>query len=245
MRLLQEHKTKSRLIAWFLFVLYFFCLKRRMGLSYRSKRILIYIIGMFILALGLTLNTKANLGVSPIISVPFCISQLTGLNFGDLTFCVYVIFVIVQILIHIYLKNKQRIVADILQLPISLVFTRFLNVFSDFIQVSDLLWVRVIVLIMAIICTGIGAAMSLSMQIVPNPGDGIVQALSILFKKSVGLTKNCFDCLNLCITLCLGLFFSHTIIGVGIGTVLAMLGVGRVIALFHHIFEDKIDRLVS
>lgn len=46
-----------------------------------------YVVGMFILALGLTLNTKANLGVSPIISVPYSISQITGLNFGDLTFC--------------------------------------------------------------------------------------------------------------------------------------------------------------
>lgn len=42
---------------------------------------------------------------------------------------------------------------------------------------------------MAIICTGVGAAMSLSMQFVPNPGDGIVQALAGKFNKSVGLTK--------------------------------------------------------
>ena len=64
---------------------------------------------MFILAIGLTLNTKANLGVSPIISVPYSISQITGLNFGDLTFVVYAIFVVVQIIIHIRLKNHKRI----------------------------------------------------------------------------------------------------------------------------------------
>ncbi|EEC88963.1 hypothetical protein EUBIFOR_02536 [Holdemanella biformis DSM 3989] len=31
----------------------------------KRLRILVYVVGMFILALGLTLNTKANLGVTP------------------------------------------------------------------------------------------------------------------------------------------------------------------------------------
>ena len=96
----------------------------------KRLRILVYVVGMFILALGLTLNTKANLGVSPIISVPYSISQITGLNFGDLTFVVYAIFVVVQIIIHIRLKNHKRIASDILQLPLSLIFTRLLNIFT-------------------------------------------------------------------------------------------------------------------
>lgn len=203
-----------------------------------------YVVGMFILALGLTLNTKANLGVSPIISVPYSISQITGLNFGDLTFVVYAMFVVVQIIIHIRLKNHKRIASDILQLPLSLIFTRLLNIFTVHIPTSQNLGIRFVILTFAIICTGIGAAMSLSMQIVPNPGDGIVQALAERFDKSVGITKNLFDCLNLSITLCISLFIAHQIVGVGIGTVIAVVGVGRVIALFHHIFESKIEYLI-
>ena len=199
---------------------------------------------MFILALGLTLNTKANLGVSPIISVPYSISQITGLNFGDLTFVVYAMFVVVQIIIHIRLKNHKRIASDILQLPLSLIFTRLLNIFIVYIPTSQNLEIRFVILTFAIICTGIGAAMSLSMQIVPNPGDGIVQALAERFDKSVGITKNLFDCLNLSITLCISLFIAHQIVGVGIGTVIAVVGVGRVISLFHHIFESKIEYLI-
>lgn len=210
----------------------------------KRLQILVYVVGMFILAIGLTLNTKANLGVSPIISVPYSISQITGLNFGDLTFVVYAIFVVVQIIIHIRLKNHKRIVSDILQLPLSLIFTRLLNIFSTYIPTAQNLGIRFIVLTLAIICTGVGAAMSLSMQLVPNPGDGIVQSLAEGFNKSVGLTKNLFDCFNLCITLCISIFIAHQIVGVGIGTVIAMLGVGRVIALFHHIFEYKIEELI-
>lgn len=210
----------------------------------KRLQILVYVVGMFILAIGLTLNTKANLGVSPIISVPYSISQITGLNFGDLTFVVYAIFVVVQIIIHIRLKNHKRIVSDILQLPLSLIFTRLLNIFSTYIPTAQNLGIRFIVLTLAIICTGVGAAMSLSMQLVPNPGDGIVQSLAEGFNKSVGLTKNLFDCFNLCITLCISIFIAHQIVGVGIGTLIAVLGVGRVIALFHHVFEYKIEELI-
>lgn len=211
----------------------------------KTKRIIVYIVGLFILALGLTLNTKASLGVSPIISVPYSISQITGLNFGDLTFIEYALFVFIEVLIHISEKNKKRIFSDLLQLPLSLIFTRLLNIFSACIPTSNKFLVQLLILALAIICTGVGAAMSLSMQFVPNPGDGIVQALAGKFNKSVGLTKNMFDCLSVCITLCIGLIFAHTILGIGIGTVIAVLGVGRVIALFHHMFESQIVELVE
>lgn len=216
-----------------------------MILNNKTKRIIVYIVGLLILALGLTLNTKASLGVSPIISVPYSISQITGLNFGDLTFIEYALFVFVEIMIHLGEKNKKKIVADLLQLPLSLIFTRLLNVFSVYIPTSNQFGIQLLILAMAIICTGVGAAMSLSMQFVPNPGDGIVQALAGRFNKSVGLTKNMFDCLSVCITLCIGLMFAHTILGIGIGTVIAVLGVGRVIALFHHMFESQIIELVQ
>ncbi|MBD9216115.1 MAG: hypothetical protein EGQ23_07120 [Solobacterium sp.] len=216
-----------------------------MILNNKTKRIVVYVVGMFILALGLTLNTKANLGVSPIISVPYSISQITGLNFGDLTFIEYVVFVVIQIWIHLSEKNKKRILSDLLQIPLSLVFTRLLNIFSAYIPTSDQFGIQLLILAMAIICTGVGAAMSLSMQFVPNPGDGIVQALAGRFNKSVGLTKNMFDCLSVCITLCIGLIFAHTILGIGIGTVIAVLGVGRVIALFHYVFHSQIELLIN
>jgi uncharacterized membrane protein YczE len=60
---------------------------------------------MVVLALGLTLNTLENLGVSPIISVLYSISQITRLNFINITFVVYAIFVVVQLAIHIQLKK--------------------------------------------------------------------------------------------------------------------------------------------
>lgn len=52
-----------------------------------------YLLGMALLALGLTLNTKTGLGASAIVSVPFTVSQATGWDFGDLTLAVYCLLV--------------------------------------------------------------------------------------------------------------------------------------------------------
>jgi uncharacterized membrane protein YczE len=205
-----------------------------------------------ILALGLTLNTKAGLGVSPIISVPYCVSNILQTNFANMTLWWYCIFVVVEMALHLMKKCKRQILlGDLLQIPLSVVFTRFMNVFSvripSFAVDCEGMFVgtlpgRILVLALAILLTGVGAAMSLNMRIVPNPGDGIVQTIADFTGKSVGFTKNCFDLCNVLLTTCVGLLFTQRIIGIGLGTVLAVVGVGRVIALFNHMTKKGLLR---
>ena len=205
-----------------------------------------YLMGLLILAMGLTLNTKAGLGVSPIISLSYAASVIWNRNFGDMTFVLYGIFVLIQAAIHLREKGKagrSLLMKDALQFPLSIVFTRFLNVFSACIPpleecgpaASGLLG-RMGVLVLALTFTGVGAAMSLSMRLVPNPGDGLVQVLADTFGIDTGLMKNCVDATCIVLSLLMGLLFAGKPVGIGIGTVCAVMLVGRVIALFHHIF---------
>ena len=87
--------------------------------------------------------------------------------------------------------------------------------------------------------------MSLNMRIVPNPGDGIVQAIADTIHKSVGFTKNCFDLTNITITIVLSFVFAGHLVGVGVGTILAMIGVGRTIAVFNHFTYAKMKELAG
>lgn len=146
-----------------------------------------YAAGLFILALGITLNTKTGLGVSPIISVSYSISAIWNLNFGNMTLVLYGIFVAAEMLLHT-IRNKRSmkrestilvhankvdlklvLLMDLLQFPLSLVFTRFLNVFSAWIPDLSSLSPdsfagsslgRFTFLAIAVVLTGIGAAMS-------------------------------------------------------------------------------------
>lgn len=207
--------------------------------SKKLFRALYYILGLLILALGLTLNTKTGLGVSPIISLPYCISEIFSLNFGNTTMAAYCVFVAIQLALH----GKGARLSDLLQIPLSLVFTRVLNLYSVVFDVQFThLWQNLLLLAVAIVCTGVGAAMTLDMKLVPNPGDGIVQALAEFFHKETGLAKNLFDLLNVALTLLLGLATGHFLCGIGIGTVLGVLGVGRVIAVFNRLCKRAISR---
>lgn len=214
-----------------------------------------YIAGLLILALGLISNTKADLGVSPIISVSYSAATIWNFNFGNAVFVQYSIFVAAELLLHALLYLRQRRVGkkgslnlkrvflmDILQLLLSLIFTRFMNLFSLYLPdfSGSALTERILVLLIAIALTGIGAAMSLNMRLVPNPGDGIVQTISDFAGKKVGFIKNCFDAFNIAAAILVGLACTGTLVGVGLGTVCAVIGVGRVIALFNHIFGKQL-----
>ena len=111
-------------------------------------RVLFYLIGLLVLALGLTLNTKTGLGVSLIISVAYSTAVISGHNFGNMTLALYSLFVVIELILHLlrerrYVEESHGALApagkrdrkliflmDLLQIPLSLVFTRFLNVFS-------------------------------------------------------------------------------------------------------------------
>lgn len=191
-----------------------------------------YVLGLCVLALGIILNTKADLGVSPIISVAYSVSVIADRNFGNATLGLYVLFVIAEFI----LKGKNAKLIDLLQVVVSLLFTRVINVFDRFIQPDvTYMWQKVVVLVVAIILTGIGAAVFVNMKFVPNPGDGIVAAIADKIHKKMGITKNIFDVGCITCTIMMSLIFAHRLIGIGIGTVLAVIFVGRVIALFNHL----------
>lgn len=209
-------------------------------------RWIFYITGCFVLAIGLTTNTKAGLGVSPIISTSYCVSEITGLSFGDMTFILYCVLVLMQMMIHVFQRKEKTIfIFDLLQIPFSMIFTRFLNIFNVLIPdfTAQNLLIRLIVLAFAIVFTGIGAALMLCTKIVLNPGDGAVAALASFFKKDTGITKNGFDLFMIVLTCAVGLLLRHQIIGIGIGTIVAMIFTGRVIAFFNKRYKNTVLQL--
>ncbi len=205
-------------------------------------RILIYTAGMVVLAAGITLNTKTGLGVSPIISIPFTISTVWNLNFGMVTFAIYVVFVGLQF----WLKGDTRTWVDLLQIPISFPFSLLLNLFSDILDFTyPSLWQNLLLLLAAMFATALGAMMTLNMRLVPNPGDGMAQAVGYALHRGVGFGKNVLDGTCVVLSLLLCLLARCEITAIGIGTLLAMIGVGRFIALLNHLFKKPMERLAG
>ena len=209
------------------------------GNLFNGARWLFYLLGMVLLAVGITLNSLTGLGASAIVSVPFTISQGAHLNFGDLTLLVYVLFVIAEF----FVMGKARSWTFLLQIPLSIVFTRIMNLFKAVVPYhSGNLPVDILMLLVAIVLTGVGAAMTVDMSLVPNPGDGIVSSVSYRSGLELGLCKNIFDLCCLAFSLSIGFAFGNPLTGVGLGTVLSMIGVGRVIAAFNWLCRRPMRR---
>ena len=166
--------------------------------------------------------------------MPFSVSEITGLNFAALAFVMYALFTVIEI----WLEGDRRNKIDWLQIPYSLLFSMLLQLYDT---AYDALGItlngfipRFIMLIIAVALVGIGVSMSVSMKLLPNPADGLAREVGIKLKRGLGLGKNAIDITSVAITCAIGLISVHHIVGVGIGTVVSMIGVGRAIALFNH-----------
>ena len=120
-----------------------------------------------------------------------------------------------------------------------------LNVLSAWIPAAETIPSRAAVLLISVILVGIGAALSLDMRIIANPGDGLVQAVADRAGIDLGLSKNIVDITCVTFTCILSMAAAHEILGVGLGTLIAMLGIGRVIALVNKLLGEQLALLVS
>lgn len=202
-------------------------------------RIALYLVGIIVLALGITLNTKTNLGVSPIISMPYAVAQIFGYETGTAVFVAYLIFIVLQIVL---LKGKFR-PFQLLQVAASYLTSAFITIFDRVLPVPEQMGSRLLVLALAIILTGIGAAVTVDVNIVPNPADGLARVLGERCGKNMGFGKNLFDFSALVISLTIGMIGAGRPVGIGSGTVVAMVCTGRVIALFNYFGKKKIEEI--
>ena len=208
------------------------------------NRLLSYGLGIVILALGITLNTKTGLGVSALVSIAYTVANAWNLDFALMTFLLYTCFALIEVgLKWGFLPPLRKVIwKDLLQIPFSLAFSLLLNVFGGIIPVAEHVGAQIVMLVLAIVCTGIGAAMIVDMHLIPNPADGLAQTLGMVTKKGMGLGKNLLDCSCVGISAVIGFVARGRLIGIGIGTIAAMIGVGRVVALFNRCFETKLCR---
>ncbi len=195
--------------------------------AFTRRRRLAYFLGVLLLACGITLNTRTDLGVAPILSVAFVLSELSGVPFSLMSFFYYCFLILLQLL----LLGRRFEPLQWLQLAASFLTSSFIGIFSRFIPPAVGLPMRLAFLLLAILLTGLGIVLSVGAKFVPNPGDGMANAIALRTGRSLGFSKNLLDILSFLVSLSLGLLFRGRLLGVGAGTVVTMLLTGRAVAL--------------
>ena len=191
-------------------------------------RFLVYLGGLAILSLGVVINTKTGLGVSPINSVPFSISELTGYTLGLMTVIVYLFCIVIQAILL-----KKITLKMLLQVPFSVLFGTYVNLFNGAMNIPmDSMVAKVIWFMIAIVCISVGVYLSVNMNIVPNAPDALAKAIGETLKKDMGFGKNLLDIICVVTSCSIGLIFAGKLIGIGIGSVATALLIGRCIKLW-------------
>lgn len=205
-----------------------------------ANRIAIYICGIFLLALGGVLAIKSNLGASPVSSLPLSISKVTSISLGTAAAILFIIYVGIQILI---LRRDFKIV-QLLQIIFAILFGQIMNFFNAIININvDSFYIRIVICILSFFITAFGVTFTIIANIVPVAPDGLAQVISKKAKIEFGKAKIYFDCVVVALSVGILLINNKGLDGLGIGTVLSALLVGRIVAYINKNLKHKIENI--
>lgn len=185
-----------------------------------AKRIIFLCLGLTIMAFGVAFSIKAALGTSPISSVPYVTSTISGLSVGTTTIIMNFMFVLIQIAI----LRKKYDCFQLLQFPAAIVFGTMIDVaeyvlkpisFSNYFEQ----WLLCVV---GIFLVALGVSVEVMANLVTTAGEGIVLAICQVAPVKFSNMKVAFDVTLVCISIALSFIFLRHLDGVREGTIAAV-----------------------
>ncbi len=206
------------------------------------KRVLFYVLGLFILAFAVSISKKSTLGVSPVSSVANSISLAFDIDLGVTTAIVFCVYVLVEVI----LLGKEFKIIQILQVPCAVMFGYFVSFTGSLITawVPETYIEKFLMILLSTVMVAIGFKLYLHANLIPQAGDGLVNVLTEKTGKSQALIKNIFDICSVVLAIIVSLIFTGKIQGVREGTVIAALGVGRVLAILNKLDNGRIQKFI-
>ena len=208
------------------------------------KRIGIYVLGLFILALGISVSVKSNLGVSPVSSLPYVLSRIVDIEMGYFSMAVFISFIVVQLFI---LKREFKIISSI-QIVVSIVFGYFVNLTNFMLHnfvTPDAVILRLSLSVVSAALCGLGIFLYIAPRIMPLPGEGLTEVVSIKLKKPFSRIKVYFDLTMVVISLVFSLGFLGRVDGIGIGTLVAAFLIGKFVSVFSELLRTRIQKFLG
>ncbi len=188
------------------------------------KRLVLLVAGMFLMTFGIASLVLADVGTTPISTLPLVTGEIFGISLGAGTFAVNVVFVLLQILL---LRSQFRLIS-LIQVPLVFVFGLFidLNMHWAGIFFGDVYWINLALSIFANVFLAIGILFLLMADISMMPGEGLVLAVSLVTGREFGTMKILFDVSMVCASVALGFAVLGHTVGIREGTVISAFAVG-------------------
>lgn len=199
------------------------------------KKLLLYIAGVQILAAGMMLMVRCNLGVSVGTSVYYVLSQrFTSISLGVWSYTAHGFVLILMMLI--LRKVKLFYLASFLT-------SMFLGYSMDFYglllpEKFDGIVLRMVLLCIGIVGVALGIALNYASSWPAAPFDTFSKEISKHFNWKISVVKTVFDVTCLTLSIIFGMIFFRKIVGIGIGTVISAFTTGTLVGSFKKLLES-------
>ena len=202
------------------------------------KRLGIYFLGNFILAMGIAFTVKSDLGLSPLNTLPYVLSRVLHADFGLMVTVFYSSLVLIQILI---LRRNFR-VKELLQIGIALLFGFFVSLSENILSglMPRTYFLKFFFMAIGQCLIALGIMMYLTPELMNQPPEGLTLALQRVTGRKFSNIKTVFDCTVLISALLLALLTNTDFSGIREGTLISALVLGKLIALMAHLMQKRI-----
>lgn len=155
-------------------------------------RVIVFVLGIFIMALGAASIIRANLGVATWDVLHIGLSKLTGLSVGRWV----QIIGILMVLLTAFLEKKRLAIGSIVNI---VMVGFFLNLILDSGAIPSFtkIFPRILLLFIGIILMGTGSGMYVSSRVGAGPRDGMTLFIANKFSVSVGLSRTILEVMAL------------------------------------------------
>lgn len=206
-----------------------------------AKRYLFFVAGLFVNSLGISLITKAEMGTSPISSIPYTLSIGFAPSLGMFTLFYSLLLICLQLVIL-----RSRFPKEYwLQIPVSLGFSCFIDLtmgMLDFLNPQGYLW-QLVSLLIGCVVLGVGVFMEMAANVVMLPGECTVQAISSTLHTDFGKSKVAVDMTMALVAAVLGLVMYQELAGVREGTFISALLVSFLARTFQRLIGPQVQAI--
>ncbi|MBE5917938.1 MAG: hypothetical protein E7273_14000 [Pseudobutyrivibrio ruminis] len=206
------------------------------------KRLLCFLIGLLILATGVSVSTITGLGISPLNVIPFVLSQISGIQMGYMTMALFAVYILIEVAI----KGKQFRMWDFLQFICAVIFGYFINWTKSQISIFSVenYAVKVLITLLSAFLIALGTQVYVSAHIVPQATEGLILAICDKWSLSFAVVKEWFDVISVILAAIISLIFTGTIIGIREGTLIIALLVGVIVGFLARHFTGWLEKKV-
>jgi uncharacterized membrane protein YczE/CBS domain-containing protein len=195
------------------------------------------------MTMGIAISVKSGLGVSPVSSIPYTITCVTGIEMGRATVLFHIVLVVAQIL----LLRKAFKIKNLLQIPAGILFgmfTTFCNSLMGYFPTPENMVVRLLMMLLSAVLIAFGIFLYVPADYIPLAGEGMMLAVSQVTKIKFSTVKLIFDISMVVISLITCLAVLHTTGSVGVGTVIAAVLVGSVLKVITKYLGKTRDKIL-